>query len=391
MAFLQELNDLLDIKTVDLSDDENDARLTEKEGLLELTDDFKPKAKKAKKTATELDHGKYAGKEVNFDDIRKQMHQPVSDDEQGSELSSDDEVDQEAMELIMGGESDSEGDGNEDADADSASDQPPKPASDDEVSESADDEDDEDLDSVSSKPENDINLYQSNDSTLKSAQFLNINLQLIENLYNCRIKLEKVMKSQIIDEEQPEKYLKTIRGLQQKFDEVATILSDISASSNSELIETTFERTKTHGNFSKLEKSPNTQIQEILSDKDRLIKRTQRKRKNPALSKENDEYDPAIFNDTDFYADLLKQFISSKSYKDDLFTDPTEITRRWLELQKDKKRNKEKFLITSKDRKGKKINYKVHSKLVNFVAPDEKYAPTYTHEGRNALFCSLFQ
>lgn len=86
-----------------------------------------------------------------------------------------------------------------------------------------------------------------------------------------------------------------------------------------------------------------------------------------------------------------RQIITSKSYKDNLAMDPTEITRKWMQLEKDKKKNKKKILKGSSERKGKRINYKIHSKMINFCAPEEKNAPSYTHEGRNALFCSLFQ
>merc|ERR1711881_483594 len=89
------------------------------------------------------------------------------------------------------------------------------------------------------------------------------------------------------------------------------------------------------GSFSKLETSPVQQIESIIVDRSRLLKRTQKVR----TSQNNDEYDVENFDDTDFYQELLKQVITSKTYNPNT-TDPTEITRNWLKLQEGKRKKR---------------------------------------------------
>ncbi|XP_074610508.1 protein AATF-like isoform X1 [Acropora palmata] len=143
----------------------------------------------------------------------------------------------------------------------------------------------------------------------------------------------------------------------------------------------------TSKSFSSFDRSALAQINHILSDKDRLIKRTQLKRsayrvlgkskkeeKSEALPSEDQsdlhlkDYDPEIFDDDDFYHQLLRQFIEQKTSGS---TDnPLEMGRQWLELQKLRKKVKRK--VDTKASKGRKIRYNVHGKLVSFMAPIEK-------------------
>lgn len=156
--------------------------------------------------------------------------------------------------------------------------------------------------------------------------------------------------------------------------------------------------------FSNFEQSALKQIEQILADKDRLIKRTQLKRSvYTILGKPEEEqtkeehvpeetntpdenqknYDPEIFDDSDFYHQQLRELIERKTADID---DPIAISRQWLEIQK--LRNKVKKKIDTKASKGRKVRYNTHSKLVNFMAQMDNC--TWTDESKDDLFKSLF-
>ncbi|XP_078662725.1 protein AATF-like [Branchiostoma floridae x Branchiostoma belcheri] len=151
--------------------------------------------------------------------------------------------------------------------------------------------------------------------------------------------------------------------------------------------------------FSSFNKSVREQIDQILGDQDRLVKRTQLKRSSykvlgrgadkaeeqelPAkLDPHLKEYDEEIFDDDDFYHQLLRELIERKTTSDD----PTELTKQWLEVQKLRKRVRKK--VDTRASKGRKIRYDVHRKLVNFMAPVHNMS--VSEEGCNELFSSLF-
>lgn len=151
------------------------------------------------------------------------------------------------------------------------------------------------------------------------------------------------------------------------------------------------------------------QISYILSDREKLVKRTQLKRseydiigyKKPALEedngdlngsetnpliknrKDNDEYIPEIFDDSDFYHQLLRELIECKSAD---ISDPVQLSRQWIALQQ--MRSKMKRKVDTKATKGRKIKYAVHNKLVNFLAPEKN--TTWNEESANELYSSLF-
>lgn len=156
--------------------------------------------------------------------------------------------------------------------------------------------------------------------------------------------------------------------------------------------------------FSSSDQSVLRQIEQVLADKDRLLKRTQLRRtqyKSLGKNEVNEElvennsceelkngtslqnYDPEVFDDDDFYHQLLRELIERKS--SDL-TDPVAISRQWLEIQK--LRNKTKKKVDTKASKGRKIRYDVHKKLVNFMAPYD--STTWPDGSKNDLYSSLF-
>jgi protein AATF/BFR2 len=119
-------------------------------------------------------------------------------------------------------------------------------------------------------------------------------------------------------------------------------------------------------------------------DKDRILKRTQLKRgaykicgKKEEAPKETlkletinnkeknvKDYDEEIFDDQDFYNQLLRELIDRKSNN---LTDPVELTRHSIELQKLRTKTKKK--VDTKASKGRKIKFDTHKPLVNFMAP----------------------
>lgn len=158
--------------------------------------------------------------------------------------------------------------------------------------------------------------------------------------------------------------------------------------------------------FSNFEQSALKQIEQILSDKERLIKRTQLKRSvytvlgKPEDEQNNEEqmnndlttdvtgdhlrnHDAEIFDDSDFYHQQLRELIERKTAD---IEDPVAISRQWLEIQK--LRNKVKKKIDTKASKGRKTRYNAHSKLVSFMAPMDNI--TWTDESKDDLFKSLF-
>uniref|UniRef100_A0A8C6J1G4 Uncharacterized protein n=1 Tax=Melopsittacus undulatus TaxID=13146 RepID=A0A8C6J1G4_MELUD len=145
--------------------------------------------------------------------------------------------------------------------------------------------------------------------------------------------------------------------------------------------------------FGAFERSILTQIDHIMMDKERLLRRTQTKRSVytvlgkqereshpvPESLPENSEVlpesesnrhlkdiDEEIFDDDDFYHQLLRDFIERKTTSLDP-NDQVAMGRQWLAIQK--LRSKIKKKVDRKASKGRRIRYHVHSKLVSFMAP----------------------
>ncbi|XP_064602198.1 protein AATF-like [Liolophura sinensis] len=162
--------------------------------------------------------------------------------------------------------------------------------------------------------------------------------------------------------------------------------------------------------FGAFELSALKQIEQIMADKDRLIKRTQLKRsvykilgkeekvENDSVmetsteadipnqvSKENPTktHDEEIFDDDDFYHQLLRELIERKTSD---VSDPVTLSRQWLEIQR--LRTKVKKKVDTKASKGRKLRYDVHKKLVNFMAPVDH--STWLEESKDDLYRSLF-
>lgn len=136
-------------------------------------------------------------------------------------------------------------------------------------------------------------------------------------------------------------------------------------------------------------------IENALLGKNELIRKTQIYRgdynifgnneKKTMLAEDNEKEIvlPEIFDDSDFYHQLLRELIE---YKTNIGDNQSEITQKFIELQK--VRNKMKRKVEVRASKGRKIRYNVHNKLVNFMPPRDE--STFTDEAKSELFNSLF-
>ncbi|KAJ7453982.1 apoptosis-antagonizing transcription factor [Mycena galericulata] len=126
-------------------------------------------------------------------------------------------------------------------------------------------------------------------------------------------------------------------------------------------------------------------IDETLLDHRKLIARTQMKRSKGVrlgetveIQDEEDQLDVEIFDDTDFYQQLLRDIIDSRGNNGPGSDD-------WMGVQKQKKAKKK---VDTKASKGRKLRYEVHEKLQNFMVPVP--VPGMWHEEQiDELFSSL--
>ncbi|XP_034156623.2 protein AATF [Pangasianodon hypophthalmus] len=169
---------------------------------------------------------------------------------------------------------------------------------------------------------------------------------------------------------------------------------------------------KNNKGFGAFERNILTQVEQVLMDKERLLKRTQTRRSDyrvlgkPELSsvttqsgstepeavepvlKANahlKDLDEEIFDDDDFYHQLLRELIERKTSAADP-NDQVAMGRQWLAIQK--LRSKIKRKVDTKASKGRKVRFHVHSKLMNFMAPIDH--STMSDEARSELYRSLF-
>ncbi|BFZ59640.1 rRNA-processing protein bfr2 [Saitoella coloradoensis] len=134
------------------------------------------------------------------------------------------------------------------------------------------------------------------------------------------------------------------------------------------------------------------QIQETLSDKDRLVQRTRLNRSNnKILGEEEDKtskdatdehlrnFNAEIFDDTDFYQGMLKELIDRR-----MLDSGNGTGTQWAAIKQPKQK---KANVDTKASKGRKLRYHVHEKLQNFMAP----IPTaqWHDEQVDELFASL--
>ncbi|XP_062844529.1 protein AATF [Trichomycterus rosablanca] len=169
---------------------------------------------------------------------------------------------------------------------------------------------------------------------------------------------------------------------------------------------------KTNKGFGSFERNILTQVEQVLMDKERLLRRTQTRRSDyrvlgkpetTAVTAQSSTTEPEatdqalkanvhlkdldeeIFDDDDFYHQLLRELIERKTSAADP-NDQVAMGRQWLAIQK--LRSKIKRKVDTKASKGRKVRFHIHSKLVNFMAPIDR--STMSDEARSELYRSLF-
>lgn len=136
-----------------------------------------------------------------------------------------------------------------------------------------------------------------------------------------------------------------------------------------------------------------TKIENALLGKNEMIRKTQIYRGDYEIygveipnrddESQEDVHIPDIFDDSDFYHQLLRELIE---YKSNFGDNQSELTQKFIELQN--VRSKMKKRVETRASKGRKIRYNVHNKLVNFMPP--KDTSEWTEEAKTELFNSLF-
>lgn len=126
----------------------------------------------------------------------------------------------------------------------------------------------------------------------------------------------------------------------------------------------------------------------LTSDSEKLLARTRAHRgaatEYEALDDENpgNAVNPAIFDDTDFYQQLLRDVIESRG------VDGDGGEQEWVRRQKARKARKKKTVDT-RATKGRKLRYQVHEKLQNFMVPVPTSRGVWHDEQIDELFVSL--
>jgi len=126
-------------------------------------------------------------------------------------------------------------------------------------------------------------------------------------------------------------------------------------------------------------------IENSMINKNELVTKTKTFRGGFSIvgsSVENGDVVPEIYEDSDFYHNLLRELIE---YKTNL-SDDLNLGQKIKELQS--LRNKMKKKVDTRASKGRKIRYVVHNKMINFMAPVDK--SDWTDEARTELYNSLF-
>ncbi|KAM3620077.1 uncharacterized protein V6R79_018035 [Siganus canaliculatus] len=169
---------------------------------------------------------------------------------------------------------------------------------------------------------------------------------------------------------------------------------------------------KSSKGFGAFDRNILTQVEQVLMDKERLVRRTQTRRSEyrilgkkeaPALISENvcseeqkaeeqlkanthlKDLDEDVFDDDDFYHQLLRELIERKTSAVDP-NDQVAMGKQWLAIQK--LRSKIKKKVDTKASKGRKVRFHIHSKLANFMAP-VNHSPM-SDEAVSELYRGLF-
>jgi len=145
--------------------------------------------------------------------------------------------------------------------------------------------------------------------------------------------------------------------------------------------------------FMNVFQTPMQQAQKMMDDYPRLLKRTQLKDKDfkvmGAFEGQNEqEYDEEIYNDSEFYNHIYKEFITNAQSQSSLIDGELAVGNTQAYLKQKLLRSKiAKPNVDRRASKARKLRYEVHPKLMNFMTPVEnsKLIP-----GRDDLIKNLF-
>jgi len=149
-------------------------------------------------------------------------------------------------------------------------------------------------------------------------------------------------------------------------------------------------KTSKIGGFNSLHTPALTQVDQVMAVPGRVVGRTRVKRSEYRVlgadqqDGEEEEEDPEVFDDSDFYHTLLRDLIDRKTGGGGAEGDEG---RQWLKVQR--LRSKMKKKVDTRASKGRKVRYDIHSKLVNFMAPVPALNQ-WQDSAKNELFSSLF-
>eukprot|EP00668_Euglena_longa_P011704 GGOE01014119.1.p1 GENE.GGOE01014119.1~~GGOE01014119.1.p1 ORF type:complete len:514 (+),score=211.97 GGOE01014119.1:30-1544(+) len=144
--------------------------------------------------------------------------------------------------------------------------------------------------------------------------------------------------------------------------------------------------------FKALDQSPLEQIRNALRDKEGLIQKTQINRLklkplgrlHPVAEADGEATDPHLYDDSDFYGQLLGEVLAGGLNGPENAADLVRQMEEKREMQR--KQNIARMLVDRQGNKSRKVQFDPHERLVNFMAPKPCNAPPHT----DSLFLSLF-
>ena len=134
----------------------------------------------------------------------------------------------------------------------------------------------------------------------------------------------------------------------------------------------------------------------LRTDGAKLLDRTRKRKDNhtrigssraadDANSDEEDAVEVEIFDDTDYYQQLLRDVIAARGGSDGQGGE-----QQW-QIQQRERKAKRKKTVDTKASKGRKLRYEVHPKLQNFMVPVPVVGGDWHEEQIDGLFTSLLQ
>ena len=185
------------------------------------------------------------------------------------------------------------------------------------------------------------------------------------------------------------------KGIKRSLDDMNEWLAEDFASGETrrrERIGMWSDRTQKLGSMASMNTPTLEQIDQIVANMPRLVKRTKLARVECNIlgevrgqdEAESQQENENIFDDSDFYHHLLRELIEKKTTSS---TESGEVGKHWLQIQK--LRSKLKKKVDARASKGRKVRYDIHTKLVNFMAP-VRLSDQMPDNSRQELFSSLF-